>query len=158
VLSTFPNDYDPLAGLRRAAHPFHVNRDFGDEAPSITGAEFIRRMTKWSRETEEAKRGPRFYELLDELRDLHDKKAHDYAPGEDRFKNFRECESIGLPAYKGVVVRMLDKTSRITNLIKRAEDNDAPAVVDESLVDTLRDLAVYALIAIELYEQSVGDK
>jgi hypothetical protein len=52
VLSTFPNDYDPLAGLRRAAYPFHVNRDFGDEAPSITGAELIRRMTAAQSEPE----------------------------------------------------------------------------------------------------------
>jgi hypothetical protein len=152
VLSTFPNDYDPLAGLRRAAYPFHVNRDFGDEAPSITGAEFIRRMTAWPSEPEEAKRGPRFYELLAELRDLHDRKAHDYAPGEDRFKNFRGCESLGIPAYEGAIVRMLDKVSRITNLVERGKKGDAPAVVDESLIDTFRDLACYALICIELYE------
>jgi hypothetical protein len=95
---------------------------------------------------------PRFYELLDELRDLHDKKAHDYAPGEDRFKNFRGCESLGIPAYEGAIVRMLDKVSRITNLVERGKKGDAPAVVDESLIDTFRDLACYALICIELYE------
>jgi hypothetical protein len=199
VLSAFPNDYNPLAGLRRAGHPFHVNRDFGDEQPSITGAEFVRRTLDeqelarlieergaqnhrvWEEQQkmrinkerilhlrtkiaaaadqeanqfapEEARRGPRFYELLAELRDLHDRKAHDYAPGEDRFKNFRGCESLGIPAYEGAIVRMLDKVSRITNLVERGKKGDAPAVVDESLIDTFRDLSCYALICIELYE------
>jgi hypothetical protein len=101
--------------------------------------------------------GPvRFHQLLKELGDLHDRKAHDYAPGEDRFANFRQCESLGIPAYEGAVIRMLDKVSRITNLINRAKQGER-AAVDESLTDTLKDLAAYALITIELREQEQSD-
>ena len=38
----------------------------------------------------------RFYQLLDEMKSLHDKKRHDYAQEQDPFANFRLSELMAL--------------------------------------------------------------
>lgn len=81
---------------------------------------------------------------LDYIRDLSDRKKAGYVgPVEnDRFKNFRLSEELGVPAALGAAVRMGDKWARFVNLIK---DSNADQV-GESVHDTLIDLATYALI------------
>lgn len=90
---------------------------------------------------------PRFYRLLDEIADLHSKKNFDYAPTEEPLANFRMCERLGVPAWKGVLVRMSDKWSRIQQL------SGGKSPKNESLRDSLIDLAVYALIDVLLIEE-----
>ena len=93
---------------------------------------------------------PKFYALLDEIKDLHDRKNSNYAgDGGDPFANFRECEDFGIPAWKGVLTRMSDKWMRIKNLADGIEDK-----VGESMIDTLTDLAVYSLICRILVEEA----
>ncbi len=89
---------------------------------------------------------PDFYKLLKKMGEIHDKKNHDYSEGQkDPFSNFRMCEAFGIPAWKGCLVRISDKYSRIVQLsTKKAE------VKDESIEDTLMDLSCYALICIIL--------
>jgi len=94
---------------------------------------------------------PRFYELLTEIAELHARKNHDYAKNADPLSNLRMCESFGIPAYKGVLVRLSDKWSRITELSKKQAK-----VTNESMIDTLMDNAVYSLLAIILLEE--GEK
>ncbi|MCK9370850.1 hypothetical protein M0R04_13150 [Candidatus Dojkabacteria bacterium] len=91
---------------------------------------------------------PRFYKLLDKIKDIHDKKSHDYAT-EDPFSNFRQCEKFGIPAWKGPMVRMSDKWSRLVNLSTKEAK-----VEDERFEDTLMDLSIYALICILLREDA----
>ena len=83
----------------------------------------------------------KFHELLKRIGDLHDKKNSDYADPEDPFSNFRACEGFDIPAWKGVMVRMSDKWSRLCNL-----SQTDTAIVNESFEDTCLDLAVYSLI------------
>lgn len=90
---------------------------------------------------------PEFYELLNRMADLHSRKNHDYAGLNDPFSNFRQCEAFGIPAWKGAVVRLGDKYSRLVNFARVA----ALEVADEKIEDTLLDLAVYALITRILY-------
>lgn len=97
---------------------------------------------------------PRFYELLELMKETHDKKNSDYSDDEDPFSNFRECEKFGIPAYKGALVRMSDKWSRIINLINKGGKHK---VKDESITDTLIDLANYALITTILIEEAKQD-
>lgn len=92
---------------------------------------------------------PRFYALLDELAELHSKKNHDYA-GEDPLSNFKISEKFGIPAWKGALVRLSDKVSRVWEFAKKEKFE----VSDETFKDTLMDLAVYALITIILYEDT----
>lgn len=69
-------------------------------------------------------------------------KAADYSGGQDCNKNIMACERMGLcSAETGVLVRMLDKMQRISNLI-----NKEAQVKDESVLDTLIDLRNYAAI------------
>ena len=91
----------------------------------------------------------RFYELLDEMREIHDKKRHDYANPVDVFANFRTSEMAGISAWKGISVRLGDKFSRMMGFVKKEELK----VEDENFKDTLLDLANYSLICLILYEE-----
>lgn len=68
-------------------------------------------------------------------------KNQDYAGTGDPFANFKIVEAIGVSAPRGMLIRMMDKISRMSNLLQRP-----PAVTNESLQDTCIDLAMYALI------------
>ena len=96
------------------------------------------------------KQSEQFYELLNKMRKVHDAKRHDYADVEDVFKNFRTSEMAGIPAWKGVAMRIGDKFSRLMSFCKQEE----LMVEDESIGDTLIDMANYALIChILFYEK-----
>lgn len=71
------------------------------------------------------------------------RKNSDYTDNVDPFQNFRVCEALGIPAEVGLIVRMSDKMSRIANLSKPGRK---ALVVDESIHDTLADLANYSVI------------
>jgi len=90
-----------------------------------------------------------FYTLLDEMKQVHNAKRHDYADKADVFKNFRLSEMGGIPAWKGCAVRIGDKFSRLMSFLKQEELK----VKDESIKDTLIDLANYALICAILYDE-----
>ena len=90
---------------------------------------------------------PRFYELIDEICELHEKKNSDYAKDDNPLSNFQRAASLGVEPWRGVLVRMSDKWSRIEELSKGKTPQN------ESLRDSLIDLAVYALIDIVLLEE-----
>lgn len=75
------------------------------------------------------------YEIVDELYDLLLTKHHDYGP-----KNI--AGSPGGPL-NGLRVRMWDKIARINHLIESGAD-----AKNESLEDSYKDLANYAIIAL----------
>lgn len=82
------------------------------------------------------------------IKDFYDKnlkiveaKNKDYA-GDDTFKAFKLTEAIGnTTVEEGLLVRMSDKLSRISTLLKKKQH-----VKDETIEDTLADLANYAAI------------
>ena len=100
------------------------------------------------------KQSRRFHDLLKTIAELHDKKQHDYDADEDIFANFRLSELSGVPAWQGSVIRMGDKYSRISNFIKKGEFK----FKEESIKDTLMDMAVYSLITMILFEEAEGDE
>lgn len=79
--------------------------------------------------------------IYNDALDIVKKKNHDYASTEDPFKNFRNSEMVGVRVERGILVRILDKISRISNLI----DRDAK-VKDESIEDTLIDVINYSAL------------
>jgi hypothetical protein len=91
---------------------------------------------------------PRFYELLKEIEELHSKKNHDYS-GDNPLANLKMSEEIGIPAWKSVIVRMMDKWSRIKNFVNQ----ETMKTKEESFIDTLKDNAVYSLLAVILWEE-----
>ena len=96
----------------------------------------------------------RFREIVSEMVELHDRKNRDYAGGE-YLSNFMMCEKhMGIPAWKGCLIRLSDKMSRLMNIAR----TDEISVSNETVIDTLTDLAVCALIARILYENFKAGK
>jgi hypothetical protein len=73
--------------------------------------------------------------------DLIRRKNADYGADSNPFQNFELSAHLGIPVDKAIVVRMSDKLQRIANLL----DKEAK-VADESIEDTLLDLANYTYI------------
>lgn len=79
---------------------------------------------------------PLFNTLLDQIKDTHEKKNHDY--GNSFAKSMDE---FGMPA---AAIRLSDKLNRFKSLIKSEAQ-----VKDESIEDTLLDMAAYAVMIVE---------
>ena len=124
-----------MAALSPAAED-HPIREFAGGATRDTDVPFI------------SYGHPRFYEIIDELKQLHSDKNHDYA-GDDPLSNLRACERTGLAAWKGVVIRLQDKFSRLENFMV----NSSLCINDESMFDTLNDIAVYSILCRVLMEE-----
>jgi hypothetical protein len=92
---------------------------------------------------------PRFYEILEQMKDLHSRKNHDYAGNSDPLKNLRACTRLEMEPFLGVMVRLQDKWSRLEEFVKSGK----LMVKGESVKDTLMDNAVYSVLAIILYEE-----
>jgi hypothetical protein len=71
------------------------------------------------------------------------KKNADYTGGSpDPFSNFTSVESLGISTEAGFLTRMMDKMKRIASFAEKGELQ----VRDESVTDTLRDLANYSCL------------
>lgn len=82
------------------------------------------------------------------LRTAKSKNA-DYAGVGDPFKNFNSSEYVGVPIPRAILVRMMDKMARISNLLDKEAN-----VKEESITDTLEDLINYAaILKAYLYEK-----
>jgi len=88
-----------------------------------------------------------FTAILDEIEELHDKKQQDYGRVSDPYANVRASEDFGIPGWVGTIVRANDKMRRLQ---KFSQDQ---ALINESVEDSLLDLATYAIIALDLYRQ-----
>ena len=82
--------------------------------------------------------------------DISRKKNADYSANNDAFLNFRSTQNMGISPATAIMVRMGDKMARVGNLLKKKG-----LVEDESIHDTLRDLANYSLI-LSIYLQAEG--
>ena len=94
-------------------------------------------------------RRPELYALVLKLVTTANAKGHDYSGTEDPNSNLRVSELFGVPAWKGVLIRMMDKVSRITNFAQ----HNFLEVKDESFTDTLLDLSVYSLLCIVMFNE-----
>ncbi len=88
-----------------------------------------------------------FHHELGEMGKLHDKKQNDYGSPYDPFSNVRASEDFGISAWLGCLIRMNDKMSRLKTFARKG------SLSNESVEDSLRDLAVYAIIALCLYQE-----
>lgn len=92
-------------------------------------------------------------EFAEKMIDITTRKNADYSGHNDNdpFANFRVVENIGITTAEiGFLTRMTDKLSRITTFVKK----DQLLVKDESVTDTLIDLANYsALLAAFIQEK-----
>jgi len=73
------------------------------------------------------------------------KKNHDYSgkSGYEPFANFTRAEAMGITTTeKGILVRMLDKMSRLSSFMDSREFK----VEDEKLEDTIKDMINYSVL------------
>lgn len=92
-----------------------------------------------------------FDAVLDELRAMHHKKNQDYGRDEDPYANVRASVDFGMPAWVGGMVRGNDKMRRLQRFAQKG------VLRNESLEDSLIDLAVYTIISLILYRQEQAD-
>jgi hypothetical protein len=96
----------------------------------------------------------RMQDLFRRCLEIAEAKNADYANEDDPFQNFRGVEVLGISVEDGFLTRMSDKMARVSNLVRRD-----PAVADESVLDTLSDLANYAiLLRVYLEEKRADDE
>ena len=93
----------------------------------------------------------RFYQVLAECALMHAAKNLDYGRLDDPFANVRASEHFGVPGWIGAIMRGHDKMIRIQSHCLNG------SLANESLEDALRDLAVYAIIALVLREQHLSE-
>lgn len=85
--------------------------------------------------------GPYLAELQ-KMAELHCKKAADYGVrGGDPLANLRATEQLGVPAWRGALIRASDKWSRIMSFLQNGD------LANESFEDSLIDMAAYLLLA-----------
>lgn len=89
----------------------------------------------------------KFHDLLEEMGQMHDRKQKDYGSSENPFANIASSQDFGMPSWVGAMVRANDKMRRI-QAAARGQN-----LVNESVEDSLIDLAVYSAIALVLYRE-----
>lgn len=93
----------------------------------------------------------RFNEIAADLCALHDKKMADYGADDDPYANVRGSIDFGVAPWVGASIRLNDKVRRLQAFARKG------SLKNEAIEDSFRDIAVYAIIALILYEQEVTD-
>ena len=79
-------------------------------------------------------------------------KRKDYSGDADPFANFRRSAIFGVPAWKGCLIRLMDKLSRIYQITEAG----AMYVKDETLLDSSADAINYICILMGLICEELG--
>jgi hypothetical protein len=93
---------------------------------------------------------PTFDEILDEMKALHAKKHADYGSGTDEYANFHSFKDFGVAPWIGVVLRISEKMARLKSFTRNGR------LENESVLDSLQDISVLAIIAQILYQEEYG--
>lgn len=89
----------------------------------------------------------RLLEIFTELGNLHLKKSADYGQEHDPFANITNSKQWGVRPWIGAMIRAQDKVERLHAFALKGK------LMNESAQDSLRDLAVYSIIALIELEQ-----
>ena len=93
-----------------------------------------------------------FDDLLDKLftkvRELLNKKRHDYTVGGSIFANFQQSEEFGVGTLVSICIRIGDKVQRLKSYCK----NGKLLVAEETVKDTFIDLIGYCILALAFLE------
>ncbi len=89
---------------------------------------------------------PIFYDLLQGMADIHEKKSHDYASNAQPFANYEFAGTLGFlfrhsPLDLGFITRIGEKLFRLSNL-----ESSGKNPVNESVEDTELDLCVIMVL------------
>ncbi len=100
-----------------------------------------------------------FNRICSELSSIRSKKSLDYTGSNpDPFYNYSASAALaGLTTQQSIFARMCEKVIRISSLIQ-TNRTDQPAVTDESIIDTLNDIAIQAIMLRQEIEVRNGRK
>lgn len=90
-----------------------------------------------------------FTSILRDIEQMHFSKQEGYGTAEDPFSNLRASENLGIPAWKGALVRLNDKIARLNNYALYE------TLPHEGVADNFKDAASYAILALVLLEESL---
>lgn len=94
-----------------------------------------------------------FKNLLKQMWTIRQKKRQDYnvqAKGNFlEIENFKMAELFGIPSWVGILIRISDKFTRLASFVRKGFN----AVEDETVEDTLLDLANYSLLCLIEYKK-----
>ncbi len=102
---------------------------------------------KFNKCVDEFKGHPDFPGIIVEMMELHSSKSNDYATDESPFANIELCERAGFEAWKGVIIRLGDKYSRLLNALS------GKLFKHEGVEDAFKDNAVYSIIGLIEYRK-----
>jgi hypothetical protein len=88
-------------------------------------------------------------DILDNMQNVYEAKDNDYSATGLPMGNLRKCEDAGIDAWRGCLVRIGDKMSRLENFLKEKEY----LVISEKAEDTVIDLANYSILMSCLIEE-----
>lgn len=91
-----------------------------------------------------------FAAICQEMIDLHTKKGADYGREGDPYANVRASEAFGVQPWVGALIRLNDKIVRLQSFIAKGR------LENESVEDSIKDIAVYAVIMRILYDEAKG--
>ena len=89
-----------------------------------------------------------FKGIIAELVEMHDRKNADYGTEGDPYANVRASSDFGIEPWIGTMVRANDKMRRLHAAAQGSE------LVNEGIEDSLIDMAVYCIIALDLFRES----
>ena len=92
---------------------------------------------------------PTAIDILENMQAVYEAKDSDYSATGKPMGNLRKCEDAGIEAWRGCLVRIGDKMSRLENFLKEKEY----LVISEKAEDTVIDLANYAILMSCLIEE-----
>lgn len=90
----------------------------------------------------------RYPAILLEMLQMHSNKSNDYATDKDPFSNIELCERVGFPAWKGIIIRLGDKYSRLLNAL------GDKLFKYEGIRDAFMDNSCYSVMGIIEYEKA----
>lgn len=88
-------------------------------------------------------------DLLDLMKETHDRKQADYGTDQEPFTNVLASQELGIHPVLAICIRMNDKVTRIKSFLKKG------ILQNESLDDSLIDIAVYAIIAVVIIQETI---
>jgi len=104
---------------------------------------------------------PDFYKILDELKELHNKKNYQYASNKEPLGNFNRvgklCHKVMLNPNisDNLKVGMVQMAKQIDAVYDMVGENKIGTV--EAVEDKLKDIAVYAIIVMILYKENKNE-
>lgn len=90
---------------------------------------------------------PKFEEILEELNEMQIRKGKDYGTDEDTLADLVESKKFGIEPWINVILRCSQKMARLATFVKKRN------LQNESVEDSLIDLAVYSIHALRLYRE-----